>query len=365
MCARCAPGLDQRATLWCRKHQPPLHVDVVGWQTDPRLQHPGRADAPAAATEGRSTLDRALLPTAMGQVAALDWTEEGRWRAVDEVLMLSAWCRAQPRPERLRTMAPSVLVSRYVHERVMGWRPVGRRRTVVRRPTTAETWVRRLALAVPRLQALERSRHLRSLLGGYRALAPAPAAVERDREQEWLAAMADAATQVTQHPSPVAAATWLALELGRQALRPKTAVRACMAHATRERQANGDVVVGVLLDKDNAKGRVPAVRRRRVKASRLLDRVVSLLPLPDDAYAAVVAARKAHLAAHGVRQTYVARRDAGARIEREMDPTRAGAALNHKPGSRSTAVYTNTVTPTALLEPLARPTRPAHARTSR
>ena len=216
-------------------------------------------------------------------------------------------------------------------------------------------------MAVPALRSLERTAHIRALLRGYQALAPAPPALERGREAQWTAASEAAArlAQQTTPPPRIAAAVWLAIELGRQGMRPKAALRAAMGQSRRVRLPSGMWEVHVHLDKDNPVGAVPACRRRRLPAAMWIDRAMAALPLQDDEWTAAVAERRRLLLAEGVRTLYSARRDAGTAAERRGGTSLAAAVLNHKPNSATTPIYTGTTTPTSTLHGLVRATQGA------
>ena len=112
--------------------------------------------------------------------------------------------------------------------------------------------------------------------------------------------------------------------------------------------------VEVVLDKDNKVGAVPASRRRLVVLpSQLLERLIHCLPYPNDKRALqLFTLLRTHVRQmHNVRDLRSSRRNAAESAE-EMDLP-AGPVLNHRPGSRSTANYTGSLTAPALQQSLA------------
>lgn len=354
ICRRCAPQMTGDMTLWCAVHAPPARIPVLGWPVATTLWHRGRDSMPTAAREGASRLP-VTLPASRGQVAALATTEETRSRTVAEVRRLARWASVRGAQMVAQRAEPATVLAEYTWDAVQAgaMHPDPRRR--VTRPSTPRTWVRRLVAAVPVLRGAERAAAVTRLLRGLQALAPAASPlVQRGLESEWQRALDAAAEMVrARGATPVAAATWLALELGRLGMRPKPAVRGAMAHSERVRRHVGGATVWevrVQLDKDNPIGRVGAPRKRWLPSSALTEKVMQLLPVGDSDVPEVLATRKRLLRAQGVNQTYVARRDAAAAMEEAQGPAAVAALLNHRPGSAATPGYAGTTTPTQLLK---------------
>ena len=204
---------------------------------------------------------------------------------------------------------------------------------------------------MPTLSGAEHWAEVKALLTGYATLAPAPSSgIQRGVVDSWLAARDAIQAQFAKTPKPLLAAVWLSLELGRQGLRPKTAIRGAMSAARRtlvqQRNPSTTTVwrVRIVLDKDNKAGQVPAPRVRYLARSTLVDLIFEYLPC--DAYDRIKAMRKQVLNTFGVTQVYAARRDAAAAAEEAgLD---VAALLNHKPNSRHTPGYADTATPTSL-----------------
>lgn len=155
----------------------------------------------------------------------------------------------------------------------------------------------------------------------------------------------------------------LTLELQIQGLRPLAALRGALSQARRERaMVSGQPAmrVSVVLDKDNKVGAVPAARQRLVVfLPPVLDRLFCHLPYPNDSASLVFLKQlrtKVKLK-FGIRDLRSARRNAATAAEQQDLP--AGQVLNHRPGSRSTANYTGSLTVPSLQASLARSRRPA------
>ena len=345
LCATCVPSTNLAETLWCTAHRPPpARLPVVGWRVSLGLGHPGRADAP-----NRMEMQARFgaLPPQPEQVMALSQTEESRWRVVQELRKLTTWLRSRPRSIGPKTH-PGVVIVRYVHAmvRVLAEHPDPRRR--VTRPSTPRTWIRRLAHALP-IQARAWRLPVARILKGYASLAPAPSpTVQRDVQSAWRCAMDDAWRTFQAAPTSMAAAVWLSLELMRQGLRPRAAFRGVSEMGLRTRRSSPPVwEVRVLIDKDNPVGRQPAPRRRWVAAAPVVDAMMRALPLEPEAFGRWMEARRKVLRRYGIRQAYAARRDAAAAAE--SGGLDVSGLLNHRPGSMTTPIYTNTATATSLL----------------
>jgi len=315
------------------------------------IRHPGRPADPDETVETRHSLNPETLPKHHAQVASLGWQEPSRQRVVSELRRFARWV-ATRKPRLTPAANPRDVLPEYVHTlvRALSVHPEPRRR--VTRPTTPQTWIKLLSMGLPALRGAEHWRESRSLMLGYQALAPAPStSVQRDVQGQWLAARDAVQRQFAHCPTRLLAALWLALELGRQGLRPKAAARGAMAMSKRslfEVPRPHSVVVWrveVRIDKDNKVGQIGAPRVRWIPRSKTVDLIMQHLPYGN--YQLLTAARKATLKAFGIRQTYAARRDAAAAAEASgRDVT---ALLNHRPGSRHTPGYAGTTTPTSLL----------------
>jgi hypothetical protein len=253
------------------------------------------------------------------------------------------------------TSPPDVVIASFIHYQVRALRTHPDPRKRVTRPTTPATWLRRLASALP-----EQSRALHApaalttrLLAGYAAMAPAPSTlVQRDVQQQWQAALDETWDRFRRDPSPLTAAVWVSLELMRQGFRPLAAFRAVTPVGRRRRlrpTKESSLVwqLEVLLDKDNPLGRCPAVRRRWLPDIPVISAMMAHLPIALSEFDTIRVMQHAVLRRHKISQLYAARRDAAVAAEQAgRDPA---AVLNHRPGSRTTPVYTGTTTPTALL----------------
>ena len=340
-------------TLWCPDHRPPSTVPRLNWRVNPLIFHPGRPDHPSEEVEARSQLPT-TLPAHPLHVVGLAMLEESRWRIVLEVRRLTLWAlrhdHLTPTTDRHHALAA------YIHDTVTSLRSHPSPNLRVTRPTTPDTWVRRLHTGVLELRHAAKWPVIHALLRGYHALAPAPSQqTQRGVAQEWQQAMDDVLRSFQRRPTTTLAALWLTLELQRSGFRPKTAVRGTLPQAQRERQRIDGVYVwriSVTLDKDNPVGQLPAPRRRWIPSTTTTDRIMQHLPYgsTQDDYERLKAARRQVLAARGITQTYAARRDAAEAAERLDLPV--AALLNHRPNSASTPGYANTATPTSLLRAL-------------
>lgn len=349
VCATCRPLVRTTTTVWCPLHRPIATIPRLRWRVDRALLYPGRTDA--TVDETRSVIDPSTLPDDPFQVAAMAITEDHRWRCHGELRRLIAWVRLTRRRTLLNhSSEPSTVVMYFVHDmvKVLAAHPESHRR--VTRPTTPRTWVRRLQAALPVLRA---AAGLQRFLRGYQALAPAVATTtHRGQTEQWTQTLDDAADIFRKRPSPMTAALWLAIALGRQGIRPKAALRATRRPSERRLIQTADHApvweVRIHIDKDNAVGAVQAHRIRYLPASPFTNRVMQHLPYPSGvaAYRTLFAVRRALLRRHGVTQVMSARRDAAeAAMRLGMDP---GTVLNHRPGSRSTPGYTRSLTTPAL-----------------
>jgi hypothetical protein len=262
------------------------------------------------------------------------------------------------RTVRLNTdTVPVRALAHHIHDLMMTLtqHPIPQRR--VQRPSTPETWVRLLASGYSELMGAPRARTITSLLKGYRAMAPGPnptSTAPRGLAMQWQAAMDAVLDDFHKQPTPCLAATWLALELTRQGMRPKPAIRGAMSHSQRTQRtlrlsqdtAPADVYeVKIHIDKDNPLGRVSAWRRRWIPVVPAVTRIMRKLPY--DNYDEIFDTRRRYLTAQGVPQVYAGRRDAAAYAEELAMPV--DQLLNHRPGSASTPGYTMSVTATSLL----------------
>lgn len=350
VCNRCRPEVTTADTLWCPLHRPPHRIPFLHWLTSPLIQHPGRSDIPDVTVESRDRLSLDIIPHHHEQVASLTWLEQSRWRIVAEILRFTIWVKSR-RPPLDSQACPRATLCEYVHTlvRALSAHPLPHRR--VTRPTTPRTWVKLLSLGIRKLAGAEHWREVKALLTGYAALAPAPSTgTLRGVSDRWMAARDAVQDRFKRAPSRRLAALWLSLELGRQGLRPKPAIRGCMGMSQRSLYQPTGVSsalvwrVRVSLDKDNKVGGVPAPRVRYITKSPIVDQVMEFLPFND--YLEVKEARKRILAVFGVSQVYSARRDAAEAAEASgLD---VGALLNHRPGSRHTPGYAATATPTSL-----------------
>lgn len=314
------------------------------------LRHPGRPDEPDASAEDRDRLSITIIPQSHDQAAALSWLETTRWRVVSEVRRFATW--ATTRLPRLTPRAcPRATLGEFVHTslRALAVHPNRNRR--VTRPTTPRTWVKLLALGLPTLSGAEHWREIAAQLTGYATLAPAPStAIQRGVVDRWLAARDAVQSQFARTPKALVAAIWLSLELGRQGLRPKAAIRGAMSMARRtliqlqKPSLTSAWKVQVVLDKDNKAGQVAAPRVRYIAKAPIVDLIMEYLPYDD--YRRIRDARKKVLATFGVSQVYAARRDAAEMAE--ATGLNVAALLNHQPNSRHTPVYAGTNTPTSL-----------------
>ena len=345
-------------TIWCPRHAPPpQRLPLVRWRVAATLRHPGRETDPTEAELEDRLPESCSLPTGPVQTAALAIQEESRWRVVLELRRLVAWLAMATTRRRFGPQSrPDAVIAAYMHEQVRALRahPDPHRR--VTRPTTPGGWLRRLAYGLPDHSRLLQARGALTtrLLAGYAALAPAPSTlVQRDVTAQWQAALDEAWEQFRRRQTRDHAALWLMLELARQGLRPRAAFRAVTTLGQRRQltptsKAPPVWELAVHVDKDNPLGRCPAVRRRWLPVVPLISTMMALLPVPVGDYNDLMELMRAALRRQGVRQVYAARRDAGASAEAAGHD--AAALLNHRPGSRTTPVYTGTTTPTTLLQ---------------
>ena len=355
LCRTCRPQAGRHSTVWCPSHRPPGPIPRLGWTLSPIFHRPGRDSTPDANREAAVHITSDLPPD-FRRVASLSITEDFRWRVVLAARRLATWARSTP--DLTPTTDPIRALAHHVHHlvRCLSRHPIPMRR--VQRPSTPETWVRLLSAGYhDQLAAAPRHRMITSLMKGYHALAPGPTpttTAPRGLADQWQAAMDHLLTTFLQRPQPVTAAAWLALEMTRQGLRPKAAIRAAMTHSQRTRhtvqQRAGDAraevfEIRVHIDKDNPLGKVSAWRRRWLPVTPMVVRIMRALPC--DEYQSIFRCRRDALLAHGVPQVYAGRRDAAARAEELEQPVEQ--LLNHRPGSKSTPGYTGSVTASSLL----------------
>jgi len=298
--------------------------------------------------EEKSTLDD--VPTAPAAVSSRATRDDTRTRVLTEAKHFATWLSRHPWGSDLTRVEPGRLVISFIHERLR--RAIVRPVRPVTRPSTPETWIRRLQAAFPsRLRRAEPA-FTRYIKGLY-ALAPAPPLTERDVQPCWKAAQEDAFRKATRADSQMAAALWLIIAVQRKGLRPLPALRSVLPQAKRT-WCDHELTVRVLIDKDNPVGRIPAPRTRTVRVPPQMQSLLRRhLPIPNDrATLTQLAAKRAKLLRkHGLRDARSARRDAGAAAHaEEMD---VGAVLNHRPGSAATPRYANSTTPAATVRALA------------
>jgi hypothetical protein len=120
--------------------------------------------------------------------------------------------------------------------------------------------------------------------------------------------------------------------------------------------------VSVVLDKDNKVGAVPAARQRLVAfPSPVLERLFRYLPYPNDRSSLMLLKqlRTQVKQRFGISDLRSSRRDAATDAEQRdtsapiTTTTSAGSVLNHRPGSKSTANYTGSLTAPSLQAGLA------------
>lgn len=105
------------------------------------------------------------------------------------------------------------------------------------------------------------------------------------------------------------------------------------------------------MTKTNKNGKVKARMWWKVNGERVGE-AQKLMPVPYDRSKDLTKARKELLKSHGIDTTYSARRDALTMAEAEgIDPAKVAA---HKPGSKRTAEYINSLVPTGVQEAMGR-----------
>lgn len=329
---------------------------MLHWKVPERLTHPGRQSLPLASEE-RSQFALTDFPSQVGHVQARSELEESRQRVQAEIAGFAAWVqRSRPSPRR----APVDLLLDYVHDKLTRLQTHPSPRLRVTRPTTPATWLRRLTDAfsdkVPRTSA-----SIRTYLTGLRSLAPAPPPVERGNQGPWIAMLGHVRERFQAASKPPTVRLWgallLALELQIQGFRPLAAIRGALSQSRRERAAVAGkpaMKVSVVLDKDNKVGAVPAARQRLVVfPPPVLDRLFRFLPYPNDKPSLLLlkGLRTQVRQKFGIRDLRSSRRNAA--VEEEQRDRLAGPALNHRPGSKSTANYTGSLTAPSLQAGLA------------
>ena len=306
--------------------------------------------------EERATFN-SHLPPQIAQIQAHSELETSRRRVQADVAAFSEWVQAT-RPSK--DLAPTRVLLDFVHARLLRLRNHPCPRRQVNRPTTVATWLRRLADAFGSKINL-RGSEVSSYLTGLRAHAPAPPPVERNNQEQWAAMLRYVQARFKGTSSRKSSRLWgallLSFHLQVQGFRPKAAMRGCLPQSRRERTSlNGEpaVRVEVILDKDNKVGAVPASRRRLVVLPpQLLERLLHCLPYPNDKPALhLLTLLRTHVKQmHEVHDLRSSRRNAAESAEEMGLP--AGPVLNHRPGSRSTANYTGSLTAPTLQQSLA------------
>jgi hypothetical protein len=352
ICQECHPS-GSGSTWWCSVHRPQDRIPILGWKIRPHFLHPGREPLP---TEWEVAAQFDDIPTSPAAVAAKSITEDHRRRTLAEVKHFSDWLVSHKSPRLLRKLPPETLIVNYIHQKLcrLAKHPVLRLR--VKAPSVPTTWARRLVPAFDQTSNLLRAAQLGLLLRGYQALAPSLRPVERDVEARWESmrrwCKAQAPRQTTLPQRRLYAALWLGVELQVRGFRPKAAMRGPLPQGERLKQPSHPLGpswrVSVLLDKDNAVGVVPALRRRLIPSDRETDRLMSLLPYPNDrtALTTLTNLRSRVRLQFGIRDLRSSRRDALKAAEaKNLDPGQVG---NHRPGSMATPRYTGTMTPSSL-----------------
>ena len=302
--------------------------------------------------EERHSLDLKALPDTPQQISAASILEDTRRRVIAEAVRFARWI---DETEQRVGQQPWEYAVSYAHGLLKKLAVSSGRKA--ERPTTVQTWFRLLQAAFPdQLGSRQESAHLARYVTGLRARAPAAPVTERGMESNWARAVGYVASQLDKAESVTERRTWMALwlvlHLQVAGMRPLAALRGPLKQSKRHRlevNGQGEVwSVEVLLDKDNKVGTVPAARKRQLQMSEGRGKGMLLLPYPNDTESVrrLVVLRREVKKRHGIADLRSARRDAMAWAEGVgLDP---GAVGNHRPGSRATPVYTNTLTSTAL-----------------
>ena len=267
-------------TVWCARHQPPP-LEVLGWRTDRRLQHPGRATLDDR--EGRTDLDVLALPMQADAIRAKSWDEMSRRKMATMVRDFERWCRSQGEVwyEENRNTDRGTVVEEFFMQKL--------RKSRVTQASSVMTWIRVFVGAFPRALTKGEVVGMYEWAKGLQALAPAPKPVERDQAEAWKAmegeveASLSGVGQMGSGDERMQAALWLAVRLQRTGWRPLAAIRASMPWSERiwvnDRVVGRALRVSVTLDKHNAVGAMPVPIRRLIRETRIVKRVAQLLPM--------------------------------------------------------------------------------------